>query len=249
MTKNYIITGASSGIGEACVKLLANENTRQIIIGRNTTKLNELSSELPGEIIPITYDLENLSDIKTVFEPCSKKGFKLDGMVYCAGIDGTWPIKANSLETMQKIMTVNCFAFVEMCKHFYSKRISNDDSSIVAISSIASLTAEKGMVAYSMSKGALNVAVKTASKEFARRRIRGNAILPAGVQTPMADAKGELLSGIDSSTESAGQVQENPQPYGMIPRENIAEQVLYLLSDKTNYITGETLVVGAGMGY
>ncbi len=245
MMKNYIITGASSGIGEACVRLLADKETRQIIIGRNTEKLNSLVTELEGEIIPISYDLNDLDKIKDLFKPCQDRGFKLDGFVYCAGIDGTWPIKANSPETMQRIMTVNCFAFVEMCKHFYSKRISNDNASIVAISSIASLTAEKGMTAYSMSKAALNTAVKTASKEFARRRIRVNAILPAGVQTPMAEAKGELLSGIETQQDNTAP-REDPQPFGMIPRETIAEHVEYLLSRKARFITGELLVISAG---
>ncbi len=246
MMKNYIITGASSGIGEACVRILASSENRLIVVGRNIEKLRSMATELDGEIIPVQYDLSNLGNIKDVFCPCQEKNFKLDGLVYCAGLDGTWPIKTNNYENMQKIMNVNCFAFVEMCKFFFSKRFSNDNSSIVAVSSIASLTAEKGMVAYSISKAALNTAVKTAAKEFSRRGIRVNAILPAGVQTPMADAKGELLKVFASKPAEDEHPREEIQPFGMIPRDNIAEQLIYLLSDKARFITGELMVVSAG---
>ena len=152
---------------------------------------------LPGQILCIKYDLEDIENISDIFRPIEEKGLKLDGFVYSAGKDASFPVKANRPMLMQSIMTVNCVSFVEMCRMFYSKRISNEGSSIVAISSIASLLNEKGMVAYSASKAALNSAVKTISKEFIRRRIRVNAVLPAGVSTAMAAEKTSLLEGIN----------------------------------------------------
>ena len=243
--KNYIITGASSGIGESCVKALASDDVRQIIVGRNIEKLIKLSKELPGEIFPIKYDLIDLENIKSLFLTCSERGFKLDGMVYCAGLDGFWPVKVNQPDKMQEVMTVNCFAFVEMSKCFYSKSISNDGASIVAVSSISSLTNEKGMLAYSMSKAALNSAVKTISKEFVRRRIRVNAILPGGVDTQMAYPKEAMLKGIKNDEIT----NDNAQPLGIIPTKFISDQILYLLSEQAQYITGELYTVSAGRTY
>ncbi len=243
--KNYIITGASSGVGEAFVRNIAATDVRQIIIGRNSDKLKLMSEELPGRIIPITYDLLDYEHIENVFKPCLDEDFKLDGMVYCAGLDGTWPIKANNVLRLNEIMTVNCYSFVEMSRFFYSKRYSVDGSSIVAISSIASLNPDKGMLAYSMSKAALNTVIKTASKEFVRRKIRVNGILPGGILTPMAKKKGEML---DSIVENAA-AHNNPQPLGMIPVIDIAEMIEYLLSDKAAYMTGELTVMSAGRNY
>ena len=249
---NYLITGATSGIGEACARRLAGENNVLILIGRNKEKLQHLQQELPGEILPVCYDLTDLSNIKNIYADCNKKKIKLDGLIYSAGMDGTWPIKVNSIEQMQKMMSVNCFAFVELAKFFYSKRYSNDGAAIVAVSSIASLTSEVGMVSYSASKAALNSVVKTMSKEFVRRKIRVNAILPGGVSTPMAEQKGALLATLDCSTDNtlvSSTVENNPQPLGMLPREYVADQVAYLLSENARYMTGECMVISGGRIY
>lgn len=249
---NYLITGATSGIGEACARNLAGENNVLILVGRNEEKLQSLQQELPGEILSVCYDLTDLANIKSIYTDCGKKKIKLDGLVYSAGMDGTWPIKVNSIEQMQKMMSVNCFAFVELAKFFYSKRYSNDGAAIVAVSSIASLTSEVGMVAYSASKAALNSVVKTMSKEFIRRKIRVNAVLPGGVSTPMAEQKGELLSTLDASQSSTSTVhgaEINPQPLGALPKEYVAEQIVYLLSDNARYMTGECMVISGGRTY
>lgn len=256
--KNYMIVGATSGIGEACAKLLSNSDVRLVVVGRNQEKLEWLKNNLEGEIIPVTYDLADLQGIKEIYSVCRTHSFKLDGMVYSAGMDGTWPVKVNPIAKMRDMMDVNCFAFVELAKQFYSKRNSNDGASVVAISSIASLTMEPGMMAYSTSKAALNAAVKTMAKEFVRRKIRVNAVLPAGVYTPMAEKKGELLAGIRHEEEDVNPnavalrstaTVGNEQSLGMITAEIVAEEVRFLLSDKARYKTGALEVIGAGRWY
>lgn len=245
--KCILITGATSGIGEACTRLLADTNSTLVIIGRNEEKLKLLESELPGNILPICYDLNDLTNLKSIYDICKKNEIKFDGMVYSAGMDGTWPVKVNSITSMQQMMNVNCFAFVELGKYFYSKRFSNDGASIVAISSLASLTAEMGMISYSASKAALNSAVRTMAKEFVRRKIRVNAILPGGVSSPMATKKGALLVGVSSEEQTISTKDE--QPLGMIPTEIIAEQVRYLLSDRSLFTTGELITISGGRTY
>ncbi len=252
MGKNYLIVGASSGIGEACVHKMAEEAENLIIVARNEEKLNALRHQYEGKvnICPMPYDVTDLEHIKMVFGACKECKIKLDGMVYSAGMDGTWPIKANNTALMEEMMKVNCFAFVEMARNFYSKRFSSDGASIVAVSSIASLLNDIGMSAYCASKAALNSYVKIMAKEFVRRKIRVNAVLPAGVSTPMAEKKGDLLSGlVVEETGGGNDTSLNPQPLGMIPAEAIASQIMFLLSDKATYITGELLTIGAGRSY
>lgn len=243
MGKNYIIFGASSGIGKACVESLASEENQLVIVARRIDLLKEIADSSLGYVYPVQYDLNDLENIKDVFRICTEHQFKLDGMVYSAGMDGTWPVKVNNIRFMQQMMNINCFAFVEVSKYFYSKRYSNDGASIVAISSIASLTSEIGMVSYSASKAALNSVVKTMSKEFIRRNIRVNAVLPGGVATPMAEEKGQLLSGI---AEVQIEDNKNPQKLGMIPASYIANEVRRLLSDESRYTTGEMAVISGG---
>lgn len=243
MGKNYLVTGASSGIGKACAHILAAEDNILILVARNEAALFEMKEQLPGTVIPVVYDLNNLENIKNIFQVCKEDEIKLDGMVYSAGVNADCPIKVNQISLMKEAMTVNCFAFLEMGKYFYSKRFSNDNSSIVAISSIASELCDIGMAPYTASKAALNSAVKTMSKEFIRRKIRVNAILPAGVMTPMAAKKCEVLQ-----TGRQEQV-ENPQPLGGIPSQVIAKNVQFLMSDASAYTTGELLTIGAGRNY
>lgn len=242
---NYLITGATSGIGEACAKVLSSPENRLILVGRNTEKLSYLSENLPGTIYPVKYDLINLMDISTIFNVVSADNFKLDGMIYSAGVDSAWPVKVNNTVKMQEIMTINCFAFVEMCRYFFSKKNSSDGASIVAISSLAAYLNETGNSAYSMSKAALNSAVKTIAKEFVRRRIRVNAILPGGVNTPMGNQKGEIIaasvSNNDRNTEG-----NDKQPLGAITGDDIAAMVEFLVSPNSTYLTGELLTVSGG---
>lgn len=251
MGKNYLIIGASSGIGEACVHKLSKEAGKLVLVARSEDKLKTLKSQYADqiEIFPVPYDLADLEHIRTIYDVCKEQKIKLDGMVYSAGMDGTWPVKVNNTTAMQQMMTVNCFAFVEMAKIFYSKRYSNEGASIVAISSIASLTSEIGMSSYCASKAALNSYVKTMSKEFVRRRIRVNAVLPAGVGTPMAEEKGKLLAGVTNNSGQDSSDIHDPQPLGLIPSEIIASQVEFLLSERAEYMTGELLTIGAGRPY
>lgn len=249
MGKNYIITGASSGIGAACAKRLASDDNCLILVGRNCERLNSVAEGLPGRIKTISYDLNDLEHIKSIFVECKEQGVKLDGMVYSAGVNADCPIKANQIQLMQEAMNINCFAFVEMGKLFYSKSFSNDNSSIVAVSSISSITCEKGMAPYSASKAALNTVIKTMAKEFSRRKIRVNAVLPGGVDTPMARKKMEVLGVKADEGGTKPNVANEPQFLGIIPPEIIADNIAFLLSQSGEFTTGELLVIGGGINY
>lgn len=251
MGKNYLIIGATSGIGETCVHKLAVNSEHLLLVGRNEDKLEALKQQYAGKVkvFPVCYDLMDLDHIDTIFRVCTENQIKLDGMVYSAGMDGTWPVKVNNTKQMVQMMTVNCFAFVESAKRFYSTRISNEESSIIAISSIASLMPEVGMSSYSASKAALNSYVKTMAKEFLRRKIRVNAILPGAVSTPMAREKESLLKHVTSVRKGEVSVSEQAQSLGVIPSGIIASYVEFLLSDQSCYTTGELITIGAGRVY
>lgn len=251
MGKNYLILGATSGIGETCVHRLASDSDHLLLVGRNKDKLEDLKQQYAGKttITPICYDLMDLDHMDTIFHTCTENQIKLDGMVYSAGMDGTWPIKVNNTRQMVQMMTVNCFAFVETARKFYSARISNEESSIIAISSIASRMPEVGMSSYSASKAALNSYVKTMAKEFIRRKIRVNAILPGAVCTPMTKVKENLLTNVTSTGKRFSSASDHAQQLGMIPSDIIAAYVEFLLSDQSYYTTGELITIGAGRVY
>lgn len=254
----YLITGASSGIGAACAKALSTQGHNLVLVARNEEKLKAFSAVLDGNHEIYAYDLEDTEHIRGIFDFCREKSLKLDGMIYCAGLDLESPIKGCSFTAWERVMKVNCIAFAEMGRLFYSKRYSNDYARIVAISSSASVTCDKGMGPYSASKAALNAVVKTMAKEFTRRGILVNAVLPAGVLTPMAAAKIQKMTGqwIDCEKEERI-INMNPvkicegdvQPYGLITAGNLAKFISYLVSADNRYITGALVPVSAGLSF
>lgn len=251
-----LILGASSGIGEACARRLSTEGLPVVLVARNAQKLEQLKQELPFNAYTFPFDLQDVNGIKSIFEFCRQNSLLLEGMIYCVGMDATYPIKGLNLELMERVMRVNCLAFFEAGKHFANRRYSADRSKIVAISSSASVHPEKGMGLYAASKAALNIAVKTMAQEYIRRGILVNAVLPAGVLTPMAVQKMRTLNeevpeNIDAAIR---ELENNPvpiipdaeQPYGIIPPSSIASLVAWLVSQENRYITGALIPVSAG---
>ena len=159
----------------------------------------------------------------------------MGGFVHCAGYVVNMPVRIFREEDMKRQMQIHYYAFLKLCRHFYSREVSEDGSSIVAVSSLSTLTRRKGSVLYASAKSAVNTAVSVVSKEFLRRSIRVNAVMPAYVDTPMNDGLGEVT---DIS---------RAQPMGLIPPRAVADTIEFLLSERAKYITGALIPISAGM--
>lgn len=234
--KYILITGASSGIGEAAACYLVAQGYRVVLVGRNGAKLQTLCSEFGNAAKMFECDLADYNQVEKIFSFCKEQEIKLDGLVYSAGIALNQPMRSLDMAQVIQVMDINCISFVAMCKHMTSRKYSNDGASIVAISSLSAETYYPGTVSYSMSKSAVNAAVKVMAKELVRRRIRVNAILPANVNTPMGPAPDDpvILA---------------QQPMGLIEKEYVAYLIEFLLSEHSKYITGTLFPMSAGMAY
>lgn len=236
MGKNILVTGASSGIGEATARYLSEQGYSLVITARREDKLQKLAEELPASVLVYPMDMLELDSIQGIFEFCREKEIKLDGLVHCAGIGGKNPIRTANIQDLEQVMRINYLAFVELMKGYTARKVSNDNGSIVAISSLASHTCYGGTGGYAASKNALNAIVKVMAKEYARRKIRVNAILPAMVKTPMTESDAEE------------EVKKN-QPYGFIEAKQIAYMIEFLLSDKSRFVTGSEIPISGGMQF
>lgn len=244
--KSILIIGASSGIGKACANLLADDENTLYLVARNVEAMEKIKKELSGTIKIIPYDLNDLEGIKNnIFGEIKKDKKKLNALIYSAGVTAFSPAKVTSVNKMQTTMNVNCFGFCETARCFYNQSISEDGAGIVVISSLSSILYMKGNMAYTASKAALNSTVKIMAQEFAKRRIRVNAILPSSVQTPMAKNKGELMMAVGKKDVALSE----EQCFGDIPAEVIAKNVQFLLSDISSFTTGELLTIGGGYAY
>lgn len=237
--KNILITGASSGIGEAIARHLHSLGATVILVARSVEKLNSMQEELKERVHVFSLDLSHLEDIEDIFLFCKEKSIFLDGLVHAAGISVDIPIKALRVEDMQEMMTVNYFSYVQLGKYFANRKYSKDGASIVAFSSAASFMCDKGMSQYSASKAAINATTKTMAKEFINRKIRVNAIAPAFVDTDMTWNVANYVEGFCENINKT-------QPLGIIPKEQISYLVEFLLSDCSKYITGNIIPVTGG---
>ena len=230
--KTYLITCASSGIGYATAKLLADNGARVILVSSSLQKLNKAIDGLQGDNhIAIRYDLSDLDNIGTIFENITNQGIKLSGLVHCAGVSPLCLIKDNSPALMQKVFAINVFSLIELVKYFQREEVSIDGAKIVSVASITAHGAGYRQTLYGSSKAAMLSAMKLMAKELLNRNIKINCVSPGVVDTPM-------LNSLRSESENLEIKIRANQPLGIIPAEKVADVINYLLGPATDFLTG-----------
>ncbi len=237
--KTIMIVGASGGIGKAIADTLSRENADLILVGRRKDYLEEMCGNMSCHVRVIKCDVTDYSSVANLFEEIREKEIKLSGLVYCCGVWLMKPLKTMESGELDEVFKTNVFGFYEICRLFNSPRILEKGASIIGVSSISSLVGESGTSAYSMTKAAMNAMIRSLSSEFMKRSIRINGVLPGIVNSKM----GQDL--YDISEEEIKRINNN-QPLGIIPVEEVAEMVKYLLSDKSRHMTGELVTISGG---
>ena len=241
--RKILITGASSGIGKATAKLAAAMGAVCVINGRDETRLNATLAELEGEghkaiAMPLTPEKCKELVVKAV----SLVG-PLNGFVHCAGIEKTMPFRMTELSDLHEIMSVNLDAFWEITRELVKKKNHEPGKlSIVGISSVTALHGSAGNSAYAASKGALISLIKSLASEYAGQKIRFNCVSPGYVETPMLDNIKRLYKTEDEFNEAI----VKKHALGLGTPEDIANAVVYLLSDASRWVTGSVMNVNGG---
>lgn len=233
--KKILITGASSGIGQATAIECANFGADLILVGRDESRLAEtLSKCAGGQHVTLNYDLGIKESIIELVENLPA----LDGIVFSAGIIKRLPIKFISLDAIQEIFDINFFSMVEITRLLVKAKKLKDESSMVAISSVGAEHASLGNISYMASKGAVNSFVKGLAFELARHKVRVNAVLPGMIKTNLSRAINNEDLEADIKRYPLGRY-GNP--------EEVAYACLYLLSDASKWVTGTKLVIDGGL--
>lgn len=235
--QRFIVTGASSGIGES-VALLLNELGASVIgIARNQERLEAMKAKAkhPENVFLEQKDLtENIKGLPAYVKALKEKYGKFQGLAYCAGIGRIQPLKAVDFEDIHKVFDINYFAPVFMTKGVADKRNNNGKgSAIVCIASSGGVHCDPGMTEYAGSKGALIATMRSIARELAPVGLRVNCVSPSLIQTDMAD-------------DIARSFAEGKYPMGIGRPEYVANTVAFLLSDKTEWITAQNYIIDCG---
>jgi NAD(P)-dependent dehydrogenase (short-subunit alcohol dehydrogenase family) len=234
--KTILVTGASSGIGQATAIECAQMGAEVVITGRDTERLQATADLVGTPRALIAADLTNQEDVERLVAALPL----LDGAVLCAGNSTTLPLQFGSREKFDEMFNVNFFAPVELLRLMYKKKVLQKGASVVLIASIGGTHSfMPGNGVYGASKAALNSLMKYAAREYASRKIRVNSICPGMVDTPL----------IHRGTITEEQLVEDAKryPLGRYGKpDDIANGVVYLLSDASSWLTGHDLVIDGG---
>ena len=236
-----LVTGAASGIGLATATLLADTAERLILVDRDADALARVA-------LPCTVDLlpGDVAD-EDFWESAAPYLGGLNHAVVNAGVAGAGAIAGLDFAEWRRILSVNLDgAFLTIRA---AMRAIDGAGAIVAVASAAGIKAEPGIAAYAASKAGLIQLVRVAAKEGAARRLRVNAIAPAGVETPVWDAVPMFADRAAEIGRDAAfaELAAMATPLGRYARpEETARQVAFLLSDDAALMTGSVLVSDGG---
>lgn len=234
--KNILVTGASSGIGRGICIETSKMGATVHLMARNERRLAETLSQMEGEGHQMHQ--VDLCD-KDVLTELVDSLPSLDGVVLCAGIIKTMPVKNISEDALEEIFNTNIMADIRMVSRMLKKKKLNKGASVIFISSVSTFNVKVGNSLYSATKGAVNSFAKAMALEVSKQNMRVNCIQPGFVP---------------SSILSSGAIEEDAflkfyaerHPLGFGTPTDIANTCIYLLSDAARWVTGSIFTIDGG---
>lgn len=240
--KNIIITGASSGIGKATAIKCALEGANVILIGRNQSRLEVTATEIQKYTskypVQLCGDINDGNFIDNVLKTID--GLLIHGVALCAGEVSVIPIAFATEDKIKQIFNTNFYANANFIRLLLKKKLLKRGSSIVAVTSVLGLNGYmNGNAAYGASKAALESWIMTCALEYASKGIRFNTVHPGSINTPMLN--------LNSVTKEQMEKALDKIPMKRVGEpEEIAEPIIFLISDASSFITGTHLIADGG---
>jgi len=239
--KVALVTGAAQGIGKAIAMLLARNGADVVVSDINLEKAQETTNEIQGmgrRSVAIKVNVADLKDVERMVEATVEQFGRIDILVNNAGITRDRLILRMTEEDWDAVLDVNLKGTFNCTKAVIRHMSKQKSGKIVSIASVSGEMGNPGQANYAASKAGVIGFTKTIAREFAGRGINVNAIAPGYIQTPMTDAVPE---------------KGKEELKRMIPMErlgkpeDVAQAVLFLVSENSSYITGQVLNVNGGI--
>jgi len=236
--KNIIVTGASGGIGNSIVEKLNEKGANILASGTKLEKLERLKSKF-NNIKILNFDISQTTKIEEFIQNATDQlGGTLDCIVNNAGVTQDNLAIRMSIEEWKKVIDINLTSTFLLSKFSIKKMIKNKSGKIINITSVVGHTGNLGQANYTASKAGIIAMSKSLALEYSKKNININCISPGFIQTAMTDKIDDKFKETIVSKIPSGRLGE--------PKD-IANAVLFLASDQSDYINGETIHVNGGM--
>ena len=236
--KNIIVTGASGGIGFSIIEKLNNNGANILATGTKIDKLEDLKKKFENIKI-LKFDISNSDKIDDFIESATNDlGGSLDCLINNAGVTQDNLAIRMSFEEWKKVIDVNLSSVFLLSKFAIKKMLKNKSGKIVNITSVVGHTGNVGQANYTASKAGIVAMSKSFAIEYAKKNININCISPGFIKTNMTDKLDEKFKEVIISKIPSARLGEP---------NDVANAVVFLCSDQSSYINGETLHVNGGM--
>ena len=239
--RSVIVTGGASGIGKATAFLLAREGARVFVgdvdeAGGQAAAKEAAADQLAVEYLPL--DLIDHSSIAGFAAAVHRRAGRIDGLVNGAGWDQIQPFLENPPEMWDRVVAINLMGAVRLTRDVLPPMVAARAGKVVNISSDAGRVGSMGETVYAAAKGGLIAFTKSLARELARYQINVNCVCPGPTDTPLFQRQPDRMK---EALTRAIPFRRIAQPM------EIAQAVLFFLSRRSDYITGQVLSVSGGL--
>lgn len=236
--KRFVVTGASSGIGNHIAEELAKAGANVLAIARREDNLKILQDKYPDKIEFAAIDVIDFEALNSALDKYAEKG-QVNGSLHAAGINKFTPLRVFDWKVAEQIIKTSLYAGIELVRILSQRKFAAETSSHILLSSVAANEGPMGFTAYSAAKSGLLGAIRPMAMELASKNIRVNAISPGWITTEMTKGiENYYPVGIDEIIKS--------HPLGIGSLEDVSNLALFLLSDESKWITGANIVIDGG---
>lgn len=245
--KAALVTGGARGIGLGAVRRLAQGGAGVVIADRDGAAAAE---QLQAEGLNVLFkqmDVRMAHEVKEAVAFTVQSFGRLDALVNCAGVQRYGDVVETPEDVWDEVMDINLKGMFLSCKYAIPEMRKSGGGAIVNVSSVQAFASQKGVVAYTASKGAINAMTRAMALDHAHEQIRINAVCPASVDTPMLRWAADLYKG-EGTMEQTLAAWGRMHPVGRVGTpEEVAELIAFLCGPKAGFITGGEYKIDGGM--